>query len=148
MMRRASLRAVLIAVVLGLSSSGCSEDAQILDGSPGVHGVVRGRVLTISGDPVSGASVRVFVFHDGECEDGQGPVGTFSSITTSASGTFSKLVIIPFTSPFSGCLATEVVPPLSTGLGATTVTDLELTFRSEVEVPDTVFVEVLATVAD
>jgi hypothetical protein len=74
-------------------------------------------------------------------------MGTFPTVTTSSSGTFQKLVIIPFRSPFLGCVATEVIPPLSTGLAAIAITDLELNFRSEVEVPDTVFVEVVATVA-
>lgn len=128
-------------VVLALLQSGCSDTDLILDGGEGVHGIVHGEVRSLSGLPIAGASVAVFVFRSGDCSSGAESPGTTPPVTTRSDGTFSRVIIVPFTAPFEACIETEIVPPAGSGWSALVLSDLHLGFRPEGEDPDSLLIQ-------
>src|SRR5688572_27960622 len=93
---------------------GCTGDS-ISTEEGAVQAVVRGTVRGPNGVGVAGVTAMARVFRSGQCGSGQEP-GTFPSVATLSSGEFLRVLVVPLSAAFTGCVEVQFTPPASSGL--------------------------------
>jgi hypothetical protein len=132
----------MVVVVLGVAMAaiGCTTDALETD-DRAVQAVIRGTVRGPDGNGVAGVAATVRMIRGGGCGSLEEP-GTFPPVTTSLSGEFLKVLVVPLSAPFTGCIGVQFTPPASSKLRPAIVSDHLLAFLPEGESPDTLVLSV------